>query len=290
MRPSFSIAVGQHAVRGIVPSLDGREVVAVLGENRRWFSPSVWGAALLRIEGEQLALGQALPFATDTMFALGGGEVAAARVEHNEVALLRPAGATPLIRGMSLLDVAMMLAPDGGEFRVRATERDDGHGWTEPVYTQQSLSVSLDGSKRVAAPWFRALRGAGSPALAPLDGVDDAVLDSLLKYLPYPFLQERPVCLGPHLLVTAARVIDVRSGETLIGQSTVGHHPPRDFFDLSADETSAAAADADGTLALWDVPRRTVRRVPEVGETRCAAFVGDRLLVGGADGRVHLLS
>jgi hypothetical protein len=290
MRPSSSIAVGTDAVRGIVPSLDGREAVVVLGENRRYFSPSVRGAALLRIEGERLALGEAPPFATETMFALGAGEVAAARVEYNEVALLRPAGATPLIRGMSLLDVAMKLAPDGGEFRVRATERDDGHGWTEPVYTRYAFRVALDGSTRVAAPWFRALRGAGSPALAPMDGHDDDALDRVLDYLPYPFNQERAVCLGPRLLVTAARVIDVRSGETLIGQSSIGHNPPRDFFDLSADETRAVAADADETLALWDVARRTARRIPEVGETRCAAFVGDRLLVGGADGRVHLLS
>jgi hypothetical protein len=287
VRPSFTIAVGTDAVRDIVPSPDGREAVVVLGDKRTWVSPHVSGAAFLRNEGTRLALGDAPPFATDTMFALGAGEVAAARIEHDEVTLLRRTGSTPLLSGLSLSDVSVMLAPDGGRFRVRAVDRDDGHGWTDPVYTRHAWSVALDGGGRVPTPWFRALRAAGSPVLAPEDGVDDAALDRVIDDLP--FRREWPVCLGSRLLLTTARVIDVRSGETLIGERSEASGPRRVFFDLRADERRAAAADAGGTLELWDVARRAFEPFAELGEIRCAAFVGDRLVAGGADGRLHML-
>jgi hypothetical protein len=285
MRPSFSIAVGTDPVREIVPSVDGREAVVVLGDKRTWVSGYVSGAAFLRIEGDGLSLGAPPPFATETMFALGAGEVAAARITHDEVALLRGGEATPLLRGMSL-DATVMLAPDGATLRVFGTVRDDGHGWTDPVYTDHVLSAALDGGELVATEPFRALRAAGAPTLAPHDGGDGASLDRIIKALP--FRREWPVCVGPRLLLTTARVIDVRSGETLIGERSDAPGPRRVFLDLRADERTAVAADDGGTLELWDVAARSVHRL-DLGQTRCGAFVGDRLLIGGADGRVHLL-
>ena len=288
MRPAFSIAVGADAVREIVPSLDGSEAVVVLGDKRGWVMSRVSGAALLRIEGQRLALGTPPGFATETMFALGAGEVAAARISHNEVELLRRAGVAPLIRAMEISHVAVMLAPDGGEFRVRAVESDYGHGWSPPVHTKVAFRIALDGTGRVETAWFRGVRAAGSPVLSPHEGGHGAVLGRLIDGLP--FRREWPVCVGSRLLLTTSRVIDVRSWETLIGERNEAFVPPRVFFDLRADESSAVAADADGTLELWDVARRTVHRIPELGETRHGAFIGDRLLAGGADGRVHLLS
>jgi hypothetical protein len=285
MRPVSSIAVGTDAVRAIVPSLDGREAVVSLGDKRSWVSPHV--SALLRIEGDELTLGAAPGFAEKTMFALGDGEVAAAQTTHNKLTLLRRNGTTELFLGASIGPVWVLLAPDGRTFRVRVIDRDDGHGWTDPVYSYHALSFALDGSGRAEIEPFRALRGAGSPALATHDGGDGAALDRLIHGIPWGYRVS--VCVGPRLLLTKAEVIDVRTGETLIGERSDASGPRRVFFDLSADERRAVAADADGTLELWDVAGRTVDRIA-LGETRCAAFVpGDRLLVGGADGRVHLL-
>jgi hypothetical protein len=285
------------AVRGIVPSPDGQFLVLIRGEARTMYSPALTGADLFRRQGESFQLVGALPEFSERLFVLDGGLCVVVKSSGSEVGFVRYSaskdGVREEARGMWVQaeglcePTALLLAP-GHEAIVGASSRDDGQGWSEPVYTDYWLRVDLrsgaireeSGGPLGLPP--HGLPGAGVPWAAEHDGGDAAAVAKIIKALP--FRREWARRVGRSRLQTSARIIDVATGATLIGEESSGPlRVRRVFHDLSPEESLALATDPQGCFELWDVGQAAFASLPlpEHGETRCAAFLRDGAMVLG---------
>jgi hypothetical protein len=286
-----------NAVRSLVPSPNGQFLAVIRGEGRTMYSPSVTGVDLFFREGDSFRrLGELREY-SDRLFLLNDGRCVVVKSSSRELRFVRYAASVNGIveesRGVWVQagglsePITMLLAP-GNEAIVGTTSRDDGHGWSEPTYTSYWFKVNLltgafeehkDASFDSPA---RELLGPGVPWATTSDGGAATTLTQLIEALP--FRREWARRVGPSRLLTSARVIDVATRATLIGEEPTGPlQVRRVFYDLSPDETLALASDPHGCFEIWNVGQKTFRslQLPEHRETRCAVFLPDGSAVLG---------
>jgi hypothetical protein len=286
-------------VREAVPSPDGQHLALVFGDGRPWTSATVTGAALFRRQGARFEPVGRLPVAAENVLVLDGGVCVVAIVSTSEVVLVRcrPIGGAVVedarwsVAGGSLSFEGCVLLAPGQEALVGAVDRDDGQGWSDPVYTSLWSRVNLvtgarvDGAGPEIAGRAHTLLAPAAPWASPFDGGSARLLEACVQALP--FRRERARRVGPRRLLTTARVIDVATGRTLLGERNEDFHPERMFHDMTGDERLVAASGKQGVFELRDVETGECSSLsPGAGvEVRCAAFLPrGEIVVGTSDG------
>ena len=294
-------APGRPVMR-IVPSPGGQFLALAYGDERTWNSEMFKGAALFRREAGNCVLVGELPVASQQLFVVDDGHCAAVLSEYNQIEMVRyrvtasgleQESRGDLLRGLDLFKPTLTLLPPGKELQMEVTDRDDGHGWSDPVYTDYCQRIDLATGKLVSEQppglHHRYLAPA-SPCVSTSDGGDWQKLKAIVQALP--FRREWPRRVGPKCLLTTSRVIDVQSGETLLGELSDQAGPRRVFHDLSADEQWVAAVSREESFELWSVPKKTCVSLDlsAQGGARCAVFLDrGKIVVGTTSGEAVLL-
>jgi hypothetical protein len=217
---------------------------------------------------------------------------------------------------LSLCDASLRLLPSGREALVLVTDQDDKQvdwgGGPPPDYIQTWIQVDVatgvtrerTSSVSLAEPslsldTFRGSRGVsvlvalGAP---PWVGTRSAreceALQKIILPLAWKAL-ESAIRAGSRRLLTSKRVIDIASGETLLGiqddpRADRFGTPPR-FHDGSPDENHVLSTGEGGHFELWNVTARRAWRpsLPAHGGVHTASFLPDgRAALGTAQGGV----
>src|SRR5262249_7843374 len=126
------------------------------------------------------------------------------------------------ITGLSLFDPDVAMLAPGEECLIGVRDRDDGHGWTDPVYTDYWQRIHLysgrimaEGTSMKDFGLKHMLRGPAVPWASPWDGGDMSALQKVWKSLV--FAREWPVCVSRRYLLATSRVIEVMTGATVFG-------------------------------------------------------------------------
>jgi len=191
-------------------------------------------------------------------------------IEHRE----RLFGGSPTMIAAARLDAERIL--------VGVRDRDDGQGYSDPVYTDGWKTVALAsgavvalGDTPTASGWVRFDRAPGSPFIT-------SNQDRKFREPSLPFRREWPVALGRRRFLTDLRVLDAASHATLFetaSQAEIRNALQRHAIltDLSIDEERAIVLSKEGRLELWEVEPRelTASFGLEGADTfECALFVG----------------
>ncbi|MBX7218517.1 MAG: hypothetical protein K1Y36_01085 [Blastocatellia bacterium] len=282
-------------VRNIVPSPNGSHLALVADEWRKFGTDWGFGAWLFRREGHTFVNLGELPVAAHNLMVLDDGTCFTTVRAYEGVEVVRcdltgqgltEAARWVEIQGSSLLEPLALLLPSGFEALLMATDRDDGHGWSEPVYTDLWRHLELPSGRRLRedySPFGRAhvLPAPGAPWASPFDGGNREALKKCLRSLPLGF--EEGLRVGPTRLLTNARVLDVATGETVFGEKKNDRKPGRVLYDLSPNEQHLLAADETKAFELWNLADQSCLRLPLAAQkgSRCAGFLaGGDIVVG----------
>lgn len=273
-------------VRWVVPSCEGKQVAAAIDQRHPTYSPTADRTHLIA----RTHSGWSRRFVADIpamrVYATDDEALILVDAAHDAITISR---ATPtaidrwVISGLSLSDPEIALI-SARELLVRATDRDDGHGYSAPEYSRVERTVDLRSGKIAAADAGGSmLRGPGTPLRS---SVADLRVDRCIAALP--FRREWPVCVGKTRLLTTSRLIAWQTQTTVVGHEEhklVAFYP---FFDVSRDERCVAGRDGSGLLQMW---RDGAAQTLDLGaETTCAAFVdGETLAAGTATGDVVIV-
>lgn len=291
-------------LRNLIPSPSGRYVVCIYGEGRTAYSSRIEEARLFHREGSAFVEVGQLPCASAHILALDDGTCIVVVDDYTKIECVRYTpnlhGVREEVRwteisGLSLSNAEVVLLPSGYEALMGVVDRDDGQGWSDPVYSSVWHRVDLRSGKCVQESSHmigttHTLLAPGKPWLSPHHGGDAKVLTQRIQTLP--FATEWPLRVGPQLLVTTARVMDVLTGTTVLGEEPVRNQKHRVFYDLSSNERYAVAADKEETFELWDVQgKKTVAlsSLP-IQDVRTAIFLAEEeVLIGTANGEAIVL-
>lgn len=273
-------------VRWVVPSCDRKRLAAAIDRQHPTYSPTADRTHLIA----RTQSGWSQRFVSDApairVYAADTDALILIDAAHDAITISR-ATASGIdrwrISGVSLSEPEIALL-SAHELLVRASDRDDGHGYSEPEYSSVERTVDLRTGKLAEAKAGGSMvRGPGTPLRSP---VSDPRIDRCIAALP--FRREWPVCVGKTRLLTTSRLIAWQTGATLLGheeRQAVAFYP---FFDLSPDERFVAGRDASGLLHIWrDGAAQTLDLD---AEATCAAFLGgDTLAVGTVTGDVVIV-
>jgi hypothetical protein len=169
---------------------------------------------------------------------------------------------------------------DAGRIMVGVEDRDDGHGWSEPVYTETWMCVDIATGERTDPDpnVARTRRGPGTPFVTTNQR-------GPFSMPTLPFLAEWPIALGHACFLTDKRVFDASTGDARLALATGW------FEDLSTDEHHALAVTPDGALEVWSIAEsrcvdRVVRGGDRIESARFAAAREREIVVGTRGGEV----
>ena len=294
-------------VSHLAASPSGRFLVFVYGLAESPYSTQIEGATLFRrMEDTFFPIGD-LPVASGEILVLDRGECIVVRADHQAVEFVRClpradwsgveiATRWEPLTGLGLSAPELGLLPPGREVIVGAQDRDDGHGWSEPVYTWAWRRVDLPTGRTVQESeslgglgYLHLRRSAGQRWVLPQQtGIDEEDLGRIRKILQkLAATMQRPLCVGRKYVLSTREVIAIATGATVLGGLRQDHRPAREFFDLSEDERWALAVDAGGQMELWDLTTGAEQKMPpaEGAPTRakCGAFLSRTEAVVGMD-------
>ena len=286
LRVRASVRVGGR-VRWLERSPDGLHLVAALDLRHPVYAPVCSPIVGLARGPSGLAITCTLREPALAVFALDDGAVIRVAADDEEVVLHRHDAtdhAWRIAGGQALDTPQVALLASGREMYVAIGDRDDGHGYTEPVYStsHQTIDLRTGAAANAHAPGG-VVRGPGVSTLSP-HAADPRVAAVIARF---PFRQEWAICVGPTRLLTTSRLIAWHDATTLRGDapaSWVG----RAYLDLSADERLVAAPTATGIRIERD---DGVDDLVLGSSATCAIFLGaTELAVGTAGGDVHVLA
>lgn len=286
-------------IRNLIASPSGQYVVCIYGEGRTAYSSKTEESRLFHRKGSAFVEAGKLPCASVHTLVLDDGKCIVIVNDYQKIECIRyTPHSTGIVEearwmelsGLSLSDVEVVLLASGYEALLGVVDRDDGQGWSEPVYTSVWHRVDLRSGRCVQESsqmigTTHLLRAPGKPWLSPHHGGDANVLTQRIQRLP--FATEWPLRVGPHLLVTTSRVIDVLTGATILGEEPARNQRHRVFYDLSSNERYAVAADKEETFELWDVQSRKTVELSSfpIKGVRTAIFLAEEeVVLGTADG------
>jgi len=271
---------GRGPVCDLAISPDGQHALALHGGDHSGRSPSPFAATLIHPDG----VAHAATAWGKPAFTLDDGRAVVIQEDGEEVRALliddqRVIGVSVLARGGLTLEGCVRV--DLQRIVACVQDRDDGHGYSEPVYTTLwrclDLTSGLVSEQQLGIR--RLYRGPGRP-LVTANQSAPVVLPEL------PFRREWPLALGRDYFLTDLRLTSVRDLEKYLVAPTGGA-----LQDLSVDELIAVAITGDGALELWHVlgGRRLARLEGGSDPYLCARFAGEhssQLVAGSESGRV----